>query len=202
MKTWWVVLSLTWAWATALGAGSGDVAKVTFQDGVTVDVDDWEFVYECGIPLTGEYYRAETKRTKDLILNLGQRKEHGVTLTNTRTISRPDLVSIRYDWPMNSYYISTNATVALADGALLHSVKLEPPVECLSATRRAFFKALRLEGTVTRDNIRWPFSADLRMRGSEASETVISVEFAAPEQNTPVEQKPAADLPDVSAPMP
>jgi hypothetical protein len=186
-----------------MGAGAGDIAKVTFQDGVTIDVDDWEFVYEYGIPLSKESYRAEAKRTKDMIANLGQTRKHGVTTANLRTIGRADLVSIRFAWPVTAYYITTNTTVYLANGETLCPVKLEPPVECLSTNRLAFVQGVLLQGTVTRDNIKWPFSVELRRRGNEPSETVVQIDFPRPDTLVEDERKPSpADSPDAATPAP
>lgn len=123
---------------------------VIFMDDAELTVSEWAFIYEWGErdapPPPGLIsYSPLQKRGRELLLNMGNRVERGVTTQTTRIIPCGQVATIMFDWAESLVFV-TGVTVRLSSGEMIRVPDLYPPNQALTSARYVFGKTVRLEG--------------------------------------------------------
>ena len=125
---------------------------VIFGDGEKVEVSNWTFVYKYGdsdhlfSPGSISYYE-QTKKTQDLLIDVGEKTVRGVTIREERSIPPEKLSTIKFGTRTTFLgNVSNNITITLVDGEVIKVDALKPAKGLISKAGRVFNTDLYFEG--------------------------------------------------------
>lgn len=126
--------------SVAKGESNSDSIKVLFQDGVEVIVNDWTFSYKFGEsdkPVKGfTFFSYTNMNSRDLLLDLGTKKNHGFTRKVKRKIPPEEIKTIKFSWDKTKI---KNVTIHLIDGEVIKiKGRLKPECSFISKKKHVF----------------------------------------------------------------
>jgi hypothetical protein len=120
----------------AKGETISDSIKVLFEDGVEVTVKDWIFSYKFGEsekPLKGfTMFNYSYADSKDLLLDLGEKKSHGLKIKMKQKISPEEIKTINVNWEKMKM---KNASILLKNGEII-KINGRPKPDCNSLSKK------------------------------------------------------------------
>jgi hypothetical protein len=153
---------------------------IVYVDGTQRTVTDWRFTYYYGAsdqPFTGGTYLQLSKRTTDLLLDIGPVMEDGVGQAEERRLPATDLAAIHYDRGQDADRdVVKRIIVTLANGSRLSSEPpLRPAASMLSTKPFVFATSIWLNGTGDANGS--PATFALRLDEPSGNGTVAHVRF-------------------------
>jgi hypothetical protein len=135
--------------------------SVVYTDGTQRTLTDWHFTYYYGAsdqPFTGGPYLQLTKRTTDLLLEIGDSTANEARQTEERLLPASDLSAIQYVRGQGEDQHIVSIVVTLANG---HELRETPPLRAarksLSTKPFVFATSIWLHGKVLVDGTKAPF---------------------------------------------
>jgi len=126
--------------SSAEGQTDMDSIEVLFEDGATVKVNNWNFHYKYGESDTKQSgfftFSYSTYESKDLLVNLGTKEEHGFKIDNERKIPVNKLKLIKFYWDGKKV---KNVSVHLTDGEIIKIPNRLNPAKGLLSTKKYVF---------------------------------------------------------------